>query len=777
MGEGHNATGRAVQEAVLRRWPDATITWLDTLDVMGSWVGPTFRKIYVTNVQSTPWLYEFFYAAVWRLRAFARASKRFVGSWCGRRLVPKLREIAPDLIVCTYPLGSAGLDWLRTHRGLDTPVGAWISDFAPHPFWVHSSLDEHFVMHDVALAPAYRAEPEATVRVGAVPVVSRFAPGDRAAAREALELPDHAFVALLTCGAFGFGHIASAVRALLDADESVVPVVACGRNAELRQSVEAIGDPRVRALGWTGRMPELTVAADVVVTNAGGASSLEALACGRAVLMYKPIAAHGRANAELMARAGLADVVHQPEELSQAVARLVREPEVCKGMEKAAATHAAGRWVDEDLRVLARHAALPGGSPVALRPQDATFAQVHSSAVPQQLGFALAFEPGVGNGQRPIRAADVAKLLGAAPGVLGKLRPASTLRRWSWRREPARDLSAFVDEVTCSSLTRAMDEFFSVGLDPVTSPARGRVVYGLPEDRVGVLVAVHHALADGVALALTFTETARREPTPMAYTNQLTAPVKFSSVRRGLATLASDGAARRWKALPAPGDARRHHAVVSLPGPEVRGTAREMGVSTREFLLCALAEGLHHLDPERDGVRVLVPQSLRSTATLRLSGNRTGAARLDLPTGAMSFAERLAALRPALATQLGSHAPAAADWVLRILGTLPPRMHAAASRAVYSGRWFNGIASVIPGPRGRLYLHGARVRDIIPVLPLAPGVGLAVGLMPTQNHVSVSVTTHPDAGDAAERLANAVRDAAVQAIGMPAAAQRGERCG
>jgi UDP-N-acetylglucosamine:LPS N-acetylglucosamine transferase len=776
MGEGHNATGRAVQEAVWSRWPGATISWLDTLDVMGSWVGPAFRKIYVTNVQSTPWLYEFFYAAVWRLQWFARASKRFVGSWCGRRLAPKLRELAPDLVVCTYPLGSAGLDWLRLHRGLDCPVGAWISDFAPHPFWVYSALDEHFVMHEVALDTAHRAESNATVRVGAVPVVSAFAPGDRGAAREALDLPDDAFVALLTCGAFGFGHIASAVTALLDAGESVIPVVACGRNTELRRAVASIADPRVRALGWTDRMPELTVAADVVVTNAGGASSLEALACGRAVLMYKPIAAHGRANAELMASAGLADVVNAPEELSQGVARLVREPEVLKRMEKAAATHAAGRSVDEDLELLSRHTEMPGGSPVTLRPQDATFAQVHSDAVPQQLGFALVFEPQAGSGERPIRSADVTKILGATPGVLGRLRPAGALRRWTWRREPERDLSPFTDEVRCSSLAAAMDEFFSVGLDPVTRPVRGRVVYGLPGGRVGVLMAVHHALSDGVALALSFTETARREPEPIAYTNQVTAGTEFSSVRRGLATLAADGTARRWKVLPAPIDARRHHAVTSLPGPEVRSTARAMGASTREFLLCTLAEGLHRLDPGREEVRMLVPQSLRSTSTLRLAGNRTGAARLDLPTGAMSFPERLTTLRRALSTHLDSDAPAAADWVLRVLGTLPPPLHAAASRAVYSGRWFNGIASVIPGPRGKLALRGARLRDVLPVLPLAPDVGLAVGLMPTQNHISVSVTTHPDAGDAAERLATAVHDATIRSIRRSAPAEQGEPC-
>jgi UDP-N-acetylglucosamine:LPS N-acetylglucosamine transferase len=109
MGEGHNATGRALDQAARALWPAARIRWLDTLDVMGRGVGPVFREIYVTNVRRTPWLYEFFYTAIQRNRWFADASKRFVGAWCGRRLARHIDEYRPDVILCTYPLGSSGL--------------------------------------------------------------------------------------------------------------------------------------------------------------------------------------------------------------------------------------------------------------------------------------------------------------------------------------------------------------------------------------------------------------------------------------------------------------------------------------------------------------------------------------------------------------------------------------------------------------------------------------------------------------------------------------------
>ena len=114
MGQGHNATGRALEEAACSIWPGIEVRWLDTLDVMGRGVGPLFRGIYVANVQRTPWLYEYFYNSLCRYRWFARSAKRFVGAWAGRRLAKHVREFDPDVILSTYPLGTAGLAWLRS---------------------------------------------------------------------------------------------------------------------------------------------------------------------------------------------------------------------------------------------------------------------------------------------------------------------------------------------------------------------------------------------------------------------------------------------------------------------------------------------------------------------------------------------------------------------------------------------------------------------------------------------------------------------------------------
>ena len=57
-------------------------------------------------------------------------------------------------------------------------------------------------------------------------------------------------------------------------------------------------------IGWTDEMPALMTAADALVENAGGLTCMEAFAVGLPVITFKPIAGHGKDNAEMMARAG-----------------------------------------------------------------------------------------------------------------------------------------------------------------------------------------------------------------------------------------------------------------------------------------------------------------------------------------------------------------------------------------------------------------------------------------------------------------------------------------
>ncbi|MBO0774778.1 MAG: glycosyltransferase, partial [Actinobacteria bacterium] len=508
IGEGHNATGRALEQAITRAWPGCQVTWLDSLALMAPGMGPLARAVYVTQVERLPWMYEFFFSAIWRYRWFLNSTRRFIGSWCGRRMGPRIRSFAPDVIISTYPLGSAGLAWLRRHRQLTVPVGAWVTDFCPHPYWLYRDLDITYVMHPAALPVAERAEPGARVAVGALPVKDVFAPADRAQARVRLGLDPQRFAVLLSTGSLAFGQVDRTVTALLAASQRVQVIAVCGRNEHIHRRLAARGEPsaRLQVVGWTDAMQDWMAAADAVVTNGGGVTALEAIACGRPVIMFEPIAGHGRANAALMASCGAALLPGSPRELSAAVRRLAVEPAARAQLTGAALVTVEGRRQEDDLAELAALPSRALSRPV--RAEDAFFLHVQEGGAPQQVGAVVTM---TGHGLALSRLQEaVAVRARRIPQLRRRVVPARG--RWArprWLEEETVDVARRITEVTRgagrtpASLDAVVGRFFAVPLDPRQDSWRMLLVHPPPGDADGlsaIVVKVHHALGDSYAI-------------------------------------------------------------------------------------------------------------------------------------------------------------------------------------------------------------------------------------------------------------------------------------
>jgi diacylglycerol O-acyltransferase / wax synthase len=355
IGEGHNAAGRAIAQAASRAWPGCQVGWLDALEAVGPRFARLARRFYLTQIQSTPMAYEFFFSAMWRHRWYLESTRRSTGALFGERMAPRIQAFGPDVVISTYPLGSAGLSWLRRHGRLPARAAAWIPAFCPHPSWLYPNLDITYVMHRAAIEVAGQAEPGMRAAVGALPVRAAFIPGNQTAARERLGLPGEHFTALVATGSFGLGQVDRTVTALLDAEPTVQVIVACGRNERLRERLASRSrlSGRLRVLGWTDDMPAVMTAADVVVTNGGGGTALEAIATGRPVIMSDPVPGHGWANAELMAAAGLALLAPGPVELTAIARWLADDPAAVATRARAALARAAEHRLEDDLAGIA----------------------------------------------------------------------------------------------------------------------------------------------------------------------------------------------------------------------------------------------------------------------------------------------------------------------------------------------------------------------------------------------------------------------------------------
>ncbi len=322
VGAGHD--GAAGELATRLREAGFEVDCHDFLDLLGDRTGRALRGSYAAELKIAPNSWGWLMAQLEQRDWLAAAVRALFARGAARRSRAAMDATAerpePAAIVSTYPLASQALGRLRALGQLRAPVVTFLTDMSVHPLWVADGVDLHLALHEVAAAQARRLSGgfvevcRPAVRAAFHPTTD---PGEPARTRARYGLPARGPVALVVAGSWGVGEVAEAAEDIA-ATGLAVPVTVCGRNEKLRDRLirSGTGIP----LGWVDDMPALVRASDVVVQNAGGLTSLEAMATGVPVITYRCLPGHGATNARALAHAGLATWVREPVELRRVLA-------------------------------------------------------------------------------------------------------------------------------------------------------------------------------------------------------------------------------------------------------------------------------------------------------------------------------------------------------------------------------------------------------------------------------------------------------------------------
>jgi diacylglycerol O-acyltransferase / wax synthase len=381
-----------------------------------------------------------------------------------------------------------------------------------------------------------------------------------------------------------------------------------------------------------------------------------------------------------------------------------------------------------------------------------------------------------------------------------------------WVDAPTLDLSRHVRELHLeppageAQLLAAVEELLRHRLDPSLPQWEIWFLTGLPEHQVGLFVRLHHAIADGMAAMTTIATfldaspdsssaaTAPWQPAPWPSATALLADNvarRLRAVSRSLATVARPlRAIRRLRAaLPAireilaekPATATsldrtvgpgRRLAVIRTDLAAVKAVGRRHGATVNDVLLAATAGGLRALLESRGEpidettVRIYVPVSLRRHLRGPQQGNLIAQMAVPLRLGTADAGRRLtevaeetrqrkARLRSSLSNLLVG---GAIGRRLMLLAVMRQRV--------------NATSASIPGPKEALYLAGARVLDVVPLLPLVANEPLGVVALSYAGALTIGIAADRDALPDLDVLAAAMR-AELHALGMPTHAAYG----
>ena len=310
FGAGHDSAAREIARRL--REQGCSVRVHDVVSFFPAGLGRPVRAAYVWQLSHVPTTWGVLLRLLGSGRS-RRASTALIGI-AARRLRTAVHGSA--MVISTHPISSQILGDLRRRGLLSAPAVTYLTDASVHALWVHPDIDLHLAWHAVSASQACDLGGEATVIEPLVPdetVTVHTSRWHRKALVDLLALDPDRPVALVVGGSMGIGELQQAALDVL-ATGLAQPVVLCGTNAGLHHRIESLAG--VGALAWRDDLPQVLAGVDVVIQNAGGFTSLEAMAIGVPVVSYRCLPGHGVGNAAALAESGLVPWAQDPAALT-----------------------------------------------------------------------------------------------------------------------------------------------------------------------------------------------------------------------------------------------------------------------------------------------------------------------------------------------------------------------------------------------------------------------------------------------------------------------------
>jgi diacylglycerol O-acyltransferase / wax synthase len=326
------------------------------------------------------------------------------------------------------------------------------------------------------------------------------------------------------------------------------------------------------------------------------------------------------------------------------------------------------------------------------------------------------------------------------------------------------------------------------------------LIEGLSDDRFAIVTKIHHAMVDGLTsidigtVLLDLTPIPRESPPDTwqpapepsglelaseAMVEQMLKPqLMFGTAQRAMLDVRSAArtggavlAALRSASRPAPANPlnapigrQRRFGMAAGDLDDYKAIRKEHGGTVNDVVLTVVAGALRRWMITRGEpvlatttVRALVPVSVRARNTGGQAGNQISAYFVDLPVGDPDAVTRLKTVTAAMAGHKGSGQAIAASALIGLIGLATPSVHSLGARLTssMSSRMFNVVVTNVPGPQFPLYAMGARMRDMYPVVPLAKGQAVSIGITSYDGGIFYGLNADRDAMGDVDVLADA----------------------
>ena len=233
----------------------------------------------------------------------------------------------------------------------------------------------------------------------------------------------------------------------------------------------------------------------------------------------------------------------------------------------------------------------------------------------------------------------------------------------------------------------------------------------------------------------------RKLPARLSRIGDVTGKFTLDALR--LATM-SDDSSTRLKGKP---KGTKHVAWSEpLPLEEIKTIGKALGGSVNDVLMACVAGaiGTYLRDkgdqvPHETDLRVMIPVNLRKAGDEHKLGNAFGLVPLVLPVGIENPIARLKEVRLRMDELKGGYQALLAMALLGVLGTTPKQVQNEVQN--YFTKKATAVMSNVPGPQAPLYLAGSKLDQIMFWVPQSGDIGVGVSVLSYNGGVQFGLVT------------------------------------
>ena len=383
-GGGHNRAANALKGYVQENQPKMNVEIIDTLEECSPALNFTVVKGYKALVTLTPSLFGAMYKSSDKKSALSD-TVNIIYQQCAKRLINKLEELKPDVIISCHPFAGAIVGYMNQEGEINIPLISIVTDFLPHRTYISGGIDAYITASSQAkdiLANDYGIDRNRIYDYGH-PVFDRFYEGNGRSREEVLEelgFDQNKLTVLIMAGSFGVTDILEIYENLLNIDVDYQIIVITGRNQKLYDAFnellhdqkEIVTDEEPELIKHLGEesilrymyeqtenvMDHLTSifrhtpenrkptklfyfidnvddymhASDLIVTKPGGLTTSESIACALPMVVFKAYPGQEEQNAALLEANDIAVILRDSSETVDTVGSLLKNDEQLKKM-------------------------------------------------------------------------------------------------------------------------------------------------------------------------------------------------------------------------------------------------------------------------------------------------------------------------------------------------------------------------------------------------------------------------------------------------------------